>query len=50
MEGVITGREVLAHFRLIWREFGFRCLLRCLRASVLRQRSTFLSIALKGDA
>ncbi len=47
MDGVITGREVLAHFRLIWREFGFGCLLRCVRASLLRERSTFLSIAWK---
>lgn len=45
MNGVITGREVASNFRLIWREFGFRCLLRCFGACLARRRRTFLEIA-----
>lgn len=45
MKGVITGREVASHFGLIWREFGFRCLLRCVHACLARRRRTFLEIA-----
>jgi hypothetical protein len=45
MHGVITGREVASNFRLIWREFGWRCLLRCAGAVLARRRRTFLEIA-----
>ena len=44
MVGVITGKEVAANFRLIWREFGLRCLLRCLRVAVVGPRTTFLDL------
>ncbi len=45
MNGVITGRDVASHFRLIWREFGFRCLVRCVGACLARRRRMFLEIA-----
>ncbi|MCU0700225.1 MAG: hypothetical protein MUC96_27270 [Myxococcaceae bacterium] len=45
MNGVITGRELVSHFRLIWREFGFRCLVRCAACCLARRRRTFLEIA-----
>lgn len=45
MNGVITGRDVATHFRVIWREFGWWCLLRCVGACLARQRRTFLEIA-----
>ena len=44
MDGVITGRHVLSHMRLIWREYGPRCLLRCLKAVLFGPRTTFLEI------
>ncbi len=49
MRGVITGRDVLANFGLIWREFGLSCLLRCLYVSVSGKRSTFLECAMKSE-
>jgi hypothetical protein len=45
MRGLITHREVLANFGLIWREFGLRCVARCLMAIVTRRRTTFLDVA-----
>ncbi len=45
MQGVITSREVVRHLPLIWREFGTRCVVRCLAAVILRQRTTFLDCA-----
>lgn len=45
MDGVIRGLDVLANAGVIWREFGFRCLYRCLRACVVGPRTTFLDIA-----
>ena len=45
MRGLITHREVLANFGLIWREFGPRCVARCLMAIVTRRRTTFLDLA-----
>jgi hypothetical protein len=48
MNGVITGKDVFANFRLIWREFGFRCLIRCLWCTVdPHKSSTFLEIAFR---
>ncbi len=44
MVGVITGRDVAANLRLIVREFGWRCLLRCVRAALLGPRTTFLDL------
>lgn len=44
MVGVITTRDVLSHLPLIWREFGTRCLLRCVIAMVFRRRTTFLQL------
>lgn len=45
MDGVIRGREVLANARVIAREYGVRCLFRCLRACLWGPRTTFLDIA-----
>ncbi len=49
MRGVITGRDVLANFRIIWREFGLSCLLRCLYASASGKPCTFLDCAMKTE-
>ncbi len=48
MRGVITTTDVLCNVGLIWREFGSRCLWRCLRAALLSSRkTTFLEVALR---
>jgi hypothetical protein len=47
MVGVITGRDVVLNCRLIYREFGLRCLVRCLWVASSGQRSTFLEVAFK---
>lgn len=47
MHGVITTREVLRHLPLIWREFGTGCVVRCLKAVVTREKTTFLDCAVK---
>lgn len=47
MRGVITGREVMANLLVVWREFGFGCLCRCLWACVSGQQATFLDLAVK---
>jgi hypothetical protein len=48
MRGVITRTDVLCNLGLIWREFGARCLWRCLRAALLSsQKTTFLEVALR---
>jgi hypothetical protein len=44
MRGVITGREVMRNARLIRREFGLRCLARCLWVLLTRKRATFLDV------
>lgn len=44
MRGVITGKDVVHHAPLIWREFGAVCLWRCLWHCVIGRRSTFLDI------
>lgn len=47
MRGVITLRDVVANLGLVVREFGALCLVRCLLASLRRQQTTFLEIALR---
>jgi hypothetical protein len=46
MQGVITGRHVVRHFALIWREYGRATAWRCLKAVVLRRRTTFLDVVM----
>ncbi len=48
MHGVITTKDVLSNLTLIWREFGFGCVVRCLSAVALGKPTTFLEVALKG--
>lgn len=50
MRGVITLRDVLANLGLVTREFGALCVVRCLIATLRRQRTTFLEIALRQKA
>ena len=45
IEGVVTTTQVLSHPALIVSCFGVRTLLRCLKAIVLRKRTTFLECA-----
>ncbi|MBI3182419.1 MAG: hypothetical protein HYZ28_09770 [Myxococcales bacterium] len=47
MRGVITTRDVVVNLGLIWREFGTVCVLRCLRALLRGEPTTFLDVALK---
>ncbi len=47
MIGVITSRDVLQNLRLIWAEFGFRCLLRCVAACAFGPKTTFLEVAFR---
>jgi hypothetical protein len=47
MIGVITSRDVLLNLRLIWAEFGFICVARCLFACASRQKTTFLEVAFR---
>ncbi|MEW5740476.1 MAG: hypothetical protein AB1938_16230 [Myxococcota bacterium] len=44
MDGVIRGADVVKNARLIWREFGLRALLHCVRACLVGPRTTFLDI------
>lgn len=48
MRGVITGRDIVVHLRVILTEFGVGCAYRCLRAAVRGEQTTFLDLALKG--
>jgi hypothetical protein len=45
MRGVITKRDIIENFGLIWREFGLRCLARCLSAMLRGRSTTFLELA-----
>ncbi|MFZ5471773.1 MAG: hypothetical protein ACOZIN_20280 [Myxococcota bacterium] len=47
MRGVITNRDVLLNFRVIWREFGFRCLVKCVWVCLDGRKTTFLDVAFK---
>ena len=44
MRGVITGRDVMQNVGIIYREFGVRCLARCLWVLALGKRTTFLEV------
>ncbi len=44
MSGVITGKDVIRHSVLIWRLWGVRTYLRCLRAALSPAPSTFLQV------
>lgn len=45
MHGSITSRHVLSHAVVIVREFGAMCYLRCVKAVLLGERTTFLNCA-----
>ena len=47
MQGVITMRDVATHAVTIVREFGGRCLLRCLVVACTGQKTTFLEVAFR---
>lgn len=44
MRGVITGRDVMQNVGIIYREFGVRCLARCLWVLAIGKRTTFLEV------
>ena len=44
MRGVITGRDVMQNVGIIYREFGVRCLARCLWVLAIGKRTTFLEM------
>ena len=50
LDGVITSRDVIKNLPLIWREFGTLCALKCIRAVVRRERTTFLDVACGAQA
>lgn len=45
MVGVITTRDVLKNAGLIAREFGLKCLLRCVVVMMSGKTTTFLEVA-----
>lgn len=47
MRGVITLRDVMSNLGVVLREFGALCVVRCLVASLRRQKTTFLEIAVR---
>ena len=47
MRGLITNREVRDNLRVIWKEFGLRCLLRCLWVQLDGRQTTFLDVVFK---
>jgi hypothetical protein len=44
MQGAITGKDVILHWRTIVRLWGWPTYLSCLRAAVSRKHSTFLRV------
>ena len=44
MQGLITGKDVLRHSLTILWLWGPRCYLRCARAALSQQPSTFLAV------
>ena len=49
MRGVITIRDVLWNLRVVVREFGPRCLFRCLYAALRGRKTTFLEVAFQKE-
>lgn len=47
MRGVITTRDVAENLFLIYREFGFVCVARCIAAVLKGEQTTFLEVALR---
>ena len=47
MRGLITNRDVLRHFGLIWVEFGPTVALSCVGAMFRGERTTFLDLAFR---
>ncbi len=45
MVGVIDSKQAALHLGLIYREFGWRCTIRCLAALLRGRRTTFLDLA-----
>jgi hypothetical protein len=45
MSGLIDTRQAVSKLRLIRREFGSRCALRCVGAILSRRPTTFLDVA-----
>jgi hypothetical protein len=44
MRGIITGSDVVQNVGIIYREFGARCLMRCLWVLAIGKRTTFLEV------
>ena len=44
MRGIITGSDVVQNVGIILREFGLRCLVRCLWVLASGKRTTFLDV------
>jgi hypothetical protein len=44
MRGIITGRDVMQNVGIIYREFGARCLVRCLFVLAIGKQTTFLEV------
>ncbi len=44
MRGIITGRDVVQHVGIIYREFGVRCLVRCFWVLAIGKQTTFLDV------
>ena len=49
MQGVITTRHVLLHFATIIRLWGLATYLRCLRAAMAPEPTTFLAVVFRLD-
>jgi hypothetical protein len=47
MRGVITTQDVIKNARLIAREFGLKCLVRCAVVVIRRKPTTFLEVAVR---
>jgi hypothetical protein len=44
MRGIITGRDVVENVRIIYQEFGARCLARLFWVLLIGKRTTFLEV------
>lgn len=47
MRGVITTKDVAENLWLIYREFGFLCVARCVAAALKGEQTTFLECAVR---